>query len=616
MDRETRTPGIPRAPRQDLWTRASSRPGQGEGLSSEALFQAVGDNAYELDRDFRFLSFNSNCESYYGIPAEQALGGSIFDVLPGARESTLEALLRSAMASGRPVRVEMAGVVHPERWLEVTVFPTARGVGVAFRDRTNERLAVTALRESEERLRLAQEAGDVGLWDWDLRTGKVFWSDVYRRIWNVPPELTEPSLELFSASIHPDDRDRVLARLFQALHDPAVRSYSDEFRVPRSGEGDRWVLARGEIARDPLSKIALRVTGVCIDVTDRKAAEEALRESERRLRLAQEAGGVGSWDWDVVTDQLHWSESCHRMHGTDPSSPVTFGTWSTGIHPDDQEGVQAALQQALEDGSRGWSIECRYRRWSDQSLRWIGGRGSILRDPETGVPLRVLGVALDLTERREAEEKQRLLARELDHRAKNALAVVLAAVRLTSKADPAAFAASIEGRVEALARAHTVLAEGRWAGANLRALAEAELHAFSPHDSSQGSTASRVLLEGPDLQLDPSATQALAMALHELATNATKYGALSGPCGQVLLRWCVDEAADLLCLTWEERGAPTPVKPPARAGFGTRVIEATLADQLGGKVQRRWEPQGLLCEVQLPLDAIAPLRAKRVAEPH
>ncbi|MCW8088178.1 PAS domain-containing protein [Sabulicella glaciei] len=584
-------------------------------MSSEALFQAVGDNAYELDREFRFLSFNANCERYYGISADRALGGSIFDVLPGARESTLEALLRSAMASGRPVRVEMGGVVHPGRWLEVTVFPTARGLGVAFRDRTKERLAVMALQESEERLRLAQEAGDVGLWDWDLRTGKVFWSDVYRRIWSIPPEVTEPSLDMFSAALHPEDRERVLARLFQALHDPALRSYSDEFRVPRAGEGDRWVLARGEITRDPLSRIALRVTGVSIDVTDRKTAEEALRESERRLRLAQEAGGVGSWDWDVVTGHLHWSESCHRIHGTDPSVPVTFETWSSGIHPDDREGVQVMLQESLASGSRSWAIEFRYRRWSDQSLRWIGGRGSILRDAETGAPLRVLGVALDLTERREAEEKQRLLARELDHRAKNALAVVLAAVRLTSKADPAAFAASIEGRVEALARAHTVLAEGRWAGADLRALAQAELDAFSPHDASRGGEASRVLLEGPELQLDPSATQALAMALHELATNATKYGALSGPSGQVRLRWEVDEAADLLALTWEERGGPSPAGPPARDGFGTRVIQATLADQLGGKVQRHWEPQGLLCEAQLPLDAVAPLRAKRVPGP-
>jgi PAS domain S-box-containing protein len=439
-------------------------------LTGEALFQALGDNAYELDDAFRFLTFNAGCEAYYGIAASAALGRPIWDVLPPTRGSELEPVLRAAMTARHPARIEMAGIVHPDRWIEVTLFPTARGLGVAFRDRTAEH-----------------------------------------------------------------------------------------------------------------------------------RAEQALRESEERLRLAQDAGEVGSWDWDIGTGQLHWSESCHRLHGTDPARPPSLEEWRIGIHPEDRPGVEEALRSALAGKGAAWAIEFRFSRISDGALRWIGARGSIVRNPADNRPVRVLGVALDLTERRDAEERQALLARELDHRAKNALAVVQAAVRLTPKDDASAFARVIQGRVGALARAHTLLAEARWSGADLRALAEAELTAFLPSEGATPCGAPRAVLDGPPVRLGPTAVQALSMALHELATNATKYGALSGPEGRLSLSWTVDRAAGLLCLRWAETGGPPLAGPPARAGFGTRVLKATLCDQLGGTVDRCWEVGGLVCRIELPL---------------
>ena len=194
-------------------------------------------------------------------------------------------------------------------------------------------------------------------------------------------------------------------------------------------------------------------------------------------------------------------------------------------------------------------------------------------------PGRFAALFLNVTERRAAEERQALLAREVDHRAKNALAVVQAALRLTQAPDLPSYARAIEGRVAALARAQTLLAEDRWAGADLRALLQGELAAFLAAPERRGR------LDGPPVALPAGTAQPLAMALHELATNAVKYGALSvadGPCLGVLE---LDGGpAGLLQLRWAEAGGPPVARPPARRGFGSRVLDGTVRGQLGGAV--------------------------------
>jgi two-component sensor histidine kinase len=213
----------------------------------------------------------------------------------------------------------------------------------------------------------------------------------------------------------------------------------------------------------------------------------------------------------------------------------------------------------------------------------------------------------DLTERRRAEEERLLLMREVDHRAKNVLAVVQAALRLTPKRDPQAYAAAVEGRVMALARAHTLLSERRWSGAELRALLEGELSPFLPAVPHGGgadaalTAAPRAQLDGPAVTLAPAAAQALSMVLHELATNATKHGALSVPGGRLHVSWTFDRETDVLRLRWTETRGPAIAGPPARRGFGSRVIETTVRNQLGGTVRAAWKPEGLVCEIEAPL---------------
>jgi two-component sensor histidine kinase len=200
---------------------------------------------------------------------------------------------------------------------------------------------------------------------------------------------------------------------------------------------------------------------------------------------------------------------------------------------------------------------------------------------------------------RASEARVRVLAREVDHRAKNVLAVVQATLRLTPKADPAAYARAVEGRVAALARAQTLLSEDRWRGADLRALLKTELAPFLPEGPAGREP--RVTLDGPAVVLPAVAVQPLAMAVHELTTNAVKHGALSVPGGRVAVSWRLGPGARSLSLSWQEAGGPPVEGPPAHRGFGSRVLEGVVRAQLGGQVTMRWAPPGFACELKVPL---------------
>jgi PAS domain S-box-containing protein len=271
--------------------------------------------------------------------------------------------------------------------------------------------------------------------------------------------------------------------------------------------------------------------------------------------------------------------------------------WRKATPPEHLPLEVRAIEEAL---ARGW--------WDPYEKEYLRPDGSRLpvrlsSAPLPGEPGRVVVLVQDISEQREAEHRRDLLAREVDHRAKNTLAVVQAALRLTPKDDAASYAREVEGRVAALARAHGLLADGLWKGATLRTLVEGELATFLPDGA--GVTAPRVEASGPELLLAPAATQALAMALHELATNATKYGALGTSGGRVGIRWSADCAAGVLRVVWEERGGPPVLGSPSRRGFGSRVVEAVLGGQLGGRVERRWEAEGLVCQIELPLDRVS-----------
>jgi two-component sensor histidine kinase len=275
------------------------------------------------------------------------------------------------------------------------------------------------------------------------------------------------------------------------------------------------------------------------------------------------------------------------------ASGFRFEEWMRQIHPDDRAIMETAFRDMASGAQTRFAGEFRVRRRPPaEGWAWVSSAGAVVdRDAATGVPLRIGGISRDVSERREAEARRLLLAREVDHRAKNLLAVVQSVLRLTPRDRPEEFAAAVERRVAALARAHTLLAEGGWAAADLGAVAARELGGLPP---------GTVRLEGPPAALVASAVQPVAMALHELATNAAKHGALSRPEGRVALRWRLDPGTATLRLTWTESGGPPVSTPPSRRGFGSRMIEATLEGQLSGSLDLQWQEDGLRAEIALP----------------
>ena len=223
-------------------------------------------------------------------------------------------------------------------------------------------------------------------------------------------------------------------------------------------------------------------------------------------------------------------------------------------------------------------------------MRWCVGTAVASLDATDHV-VRISGVTVDITDRKEAEERQALLAREVDHRARNALALVQSIVRLTRADTIKSYIAAVEGRIGALSRAHTLLAQSRWNGADLHKLADEELAPYRTGD------ADKIVVSGPDLSLEPRAAQTLALALHELSTNAAKYGALSVLSGRVQVTW--ELKPERLLLRWAESGGPAVVAP-ASPGFGIRVIGASVERQLEGEAQFDWNPEGLHCTLSVP----------------
>ena len=313
-----------------------------------------------------------------------------------------------------------------------------------------------------------------------------------------------------------------------------------------------------------------------------------LVESEQRRSLAIAAGRMGSWDWDWINGDWMWDEGQYQILGLDQKTfEVTPANIQALLHPDDIELPRKALAQFTK-GVKSYEAEFRVIR-PDGEVRWCVGTAAATHD-KAGRVVHISGVTVDITERKRAEERQNLLAREVDHRAKNALALAQSIVRLTRGESVKAYIQSVEGRINALARVHTVLSLSSWQGAEIRRLVDEE---FAPY-----SVGDQVALSGPEVQLRPATAQTLALALHELVTNSAKYGALSTLAGRLSVSWEDDDG--LLRLIWREEGGP-PVRKPTSQGFGTRSVLASIESQLGGRADFDWRSEGLLCRLAVPL---------------
>ena len=313
-----------------------------------------------------------------------------------------------------------------------------------------------------------------------------------------------------------------------------------------------------------------------------------LLESEQRRSLAIAAGKMGSWDWDWANGDWMWDEGQYQILGVDRGSfELTPANIQGLIHPDDAHMLHDAWAGFVR-GAKSYETEFRIVRPNGE-VRWCAGTAATSAD-KGGRVIRVSGVTVDITERKQAEERQNLLAREVDHRAKNALALAQSIVRLTCGENVKDYVRSVEGRINALARVHTVLSLSNWQGAEIRKLIEEELAPYSTGD--------QIKLCGPEIRLEPTTAQTVALALHELVTNSAKYGALTTLSGRLSINW--EDQLGLLTIEWAEAGGP-PVEKPASRGFGTRSVIASIESQLGGQAEFDWRPEGLVCRLSVPL---------------
>jgi two-component sensor histidine kinase/CheY-like chemotaxis protein len=342
-----------------------------------------------------------------------------------------------------------------------------------------------------------------------------------------------------------------------------------------------------------------------------RAGTHSLAEREERLRLAVEGTGMATWDIHLPTLRLVAGPRFWAMLGIDPpgDAAASIDAWRRVVHRDDLAAFDETFAAAAE--GRPFRRSLRVRREKGGPSCWIEalGRLSHTRQGET----HLIGVAFDVTERMAADENRRLLMDEVDHRAKNALAVVHALVRLTPPSSPDAFAAAVEGRIRSLASAHDLLASVRWSSAGLGDILRAELAA-------QIADGSVVVVDAPDVSFAPSAVQPLTMVLHELATNAMKYGALSRLGGRVTIAGGWEEGG-AFWLSWSEAGGPPLDGAPDCTGFGSYLIRATVERQLHGTVEFRWEGEGLCCRITIVgrhltrADAAAPAHAPAEVAP-
>ena len=483
------------------------------------------------------------------------------------------------------------------RWFLSRALPVRDQSGKILRwlgtntDITERASAEAALRDSEERLRALADNLPNGMVYQAVREADgtvrfTYLSQAVERLHGLHADAVLADPSLLDAQVLPEFRPALEKVRREANADSKFISIEIPMRLP-SGEV-RWFHRASAPRRVPGGEILW--DGVELDITERKRAEEAAHDSETRFAalFAQASAGLSETDLEgrftAVNDRfcalIGWSRE--KLLAGMKIEEVT--------HPEDIARNLRLFRRAVETGEP-FEMEKRYVR-PDGSSVWVLNAVTALRN-SAGRPASVFAVTTDVTDRKRAEEHQQLLINELNHRVKNTLTTVqsIASQTLRTAANKEEARKAFEDRLLALSRAHDVLTRENWEGATVRALVAQMVEPYANHAEN------RLHAEGPVLWLSPRAALALAMALQELATNAVKYGALSGDQGRITLTWRIDaQDPQRMHLRWEEQGGP-PVTPPRRRGFGTRLIERGLAQDLDGAVEIAFEPGGVVCTI-------------------
>lgn len=328
-------------------------------------------------------------------------------------------------------------------------------------------------------------------------------------------------------------------------------------------------------------------------------ARAALAREEKRRAIAVEAAGLASWVWDGASDIVECDALLTELFNLPPATRLTAREIFFAIDRRDVSDAESRFRESLASTDDYFG---EYRVKGVEPPRWLASRGRVVERDAEGKPLLVFGVNYDITERRGAEERQRLLLRELNHRVKNTLATVQALATQTVRhaSEPRQFLEAFGGRLQALGLAHSLLSDHEWRGIGLAELVRREVKPFDNADRP------RINISGKDVLLTPDQALGLGLILHELGSNAMKFGALSVPAGIVDLRWRIEGRNEQrrLVLNWAESGGP-PVEPPARQGFGSILIKRSLSKILESEVRHEFPPEGVTAQISLPLEEVS-----------
>jgi PAS domain S-box-containing protein len=463
-------------------------------------------------------------------------------------------------------------------------------------DVTGWRDAEEARRQSDERLAAMYEAATVGIAEADAEGRYVRVNDAFCKLMACS---REEAMAMTLVSItHPDDRDRETQQYASQVRGE-IDSYAIEKRALRGDGSDIYLHVSSSSVRDENGRFRFGVR-ILQDITERRRMERDLEANERRLSELLEALPAAVYTTDAAGRLTFYNQAAVELAGREPRLGEDY--WCVTeklLWPDGSSlpHAECPMAIAIKENRAVRGAEAIAVRPDGTRVPFIPFP-TPLRDAE-GQLVGAVNMLVDISGRKDAEARQKVLIDELNHRVKNTLATVQSLARQTARHadDLAEFGATFEARLVALARAHDLLTQRNWMGVPLESLVHDIVAPYAGGEE-------RLCVEGPTVDLSARAALCLTMVLNELATNAAKYGALSKPSGALTITWrTVEEHTDRFALEWTERGGPA-VAEPSRRGFGARLIERCVVSDLGGSLDCRFEADGVRCLIDAPLSAL------------
>ncbi len=499
------------------------------------------------------------------------------------------------------IEYRIVGADGKARWIESRGLISYGGDGCPVRlvgvhiDITERKQAEDKLKRAERKLRELLGALPAAIYVTDADGRVTYCNQSAVDLWGVEPRLGQDKWSDLAKFYHADGSPMALADCPTEIALKQGQTQRGREALIERKDGTRIPIAPYPIPLRDESGAITGVVNMTLDISERKKAELALTERNLQLAMAGKAALVGCYAYDADTDVMQVQEGYATLHGLpDGTTCPPRDEWTARVNPKDLDRVEEVRRQAISNGRTEYGFE--YRIVHSGEVRWIESRSFVLYDSE-GHPQRVVGVSIDITERKRVEEQQRRLVAELDHRVKNVLATVQAVAAQTMQTSNSMehFVGALDGRIRSMASTHELLSHRRWLGIPLAELVKRELAPYT--------TGTNTDIGGPEVMLSAEAAQTMGMVFHELVTNAAKHGALSATSGQVSVRWRLPlngNANNRLVLTWLETGGPLVVAP-SNSGYGMHVVRELIPYELGGTIDHVLAPEGARCQVIIPL---------------